>query len=100
MNGMPELTRSTTSYIYDEDGTVFQTFEKMVYNENHLPPDDFLDFMNVESRTVLNKIEKEEKIMTPQLDPYKSLEKKTDEPQKKKIDEPLKNKHFLKIPDI
>ena len=79
---LPELTRSTTSYIYKEDGTIIQTIEKMVYNESHLPSDDFLSFMNVESYKVSNTTS--EKSNTPQRRPYNPSERKTNEPPKRK----------------
>ena len=81
---LPELKRSSRSYIRNEDGTIFQTIEKMVYNESHLPSDDFLSFMNVESYKVSNTTDEKSDTITPQREPYNPSERKTNEPPKRK----------------
>ena len=91
---LPELTRSTTSYIHNEDGTIFQTIEKMVYDESHLPPDDFLNFINVESYKISNTTSKKVvEVVTPQREPYNPSERKTNEPPRRKT-------YLEKKPDI
>ena len=81
---LPELTRSTTSYIYKEDGTIIQTVDKIVYDKSHLPPEDFLSFINVESYKVSNTTDEKSEVMTPNRRPYNPSERATDEPQKRK----------------
>ena len=80
---LPELKRSTTSYIYKEDGTIIQTVDKIVYNESHLLSNDFLSFINVDSLKVSNKPKKEAiEMMTPPRS-IQLLERKTVEPPKR-----------------
>lgn len=81
---LPQLTKSTRSYIRNEDGSIFQTIDKMAYNEDHLPSDDFLSFMNVQSYKISSTTSKElVEVMTPQRETHKTSERKTDEPQKR-----------------
>lgn len=72
-----EFIWQTSVNIYNEYGEIVQIIAgKMVYDERHIPPNDFLDFINVDSCNILVDT-KEEVEFTPKQSTRNPPDQKT-----------------------